>query len=313
MYTRLKNFKQLISSSTSKRFFFAKVDVQSAFDTIPQDAVMRLMRSIPSQSQYTLTKHAEVQPGERSLAEPAKAGTKAIRRWRTSVLARDQKISFATRLHKGLAENKKHTVFVDGVAHRSHSTAALLSLLTSHVESNVVKIGKKYYRQKRGIPQGSVVSSLLCNYFYADLEKTHLSFVTGTDCLLMRLIDDFLLITLDKDKAAQFVRTMHGGFPGYGVQVSAHKTLVNFDMVLDGELVCKSEPDKGFPYCGTRINDKTLDITKDFRDTGMTCPLPRVHDFLSLASSQLIKDSGCEYFDGRLWPLARPKLPAQNP
>lgn len=33
------------------------------------------------------------------------------------------------------------------------------------------------FRQKTGIPQGSKISSLLCSFFYAVLEKDHLGFV----------------------------------------------------------------------------------------------------------------------------------------
>jgi hypothetical protein len=32
-------------------------------------------------------------------------------------------------------------------------------------------MGTDYYRQMVGIPQGSVLSSLLCSFFYGDLEK----------------------------------------------------------------------------------------------------------------------------------------------
>jgi telomerase reverse transcriptase len=78
----------------------------------------------------------------------------------------------------------------------------------------------------------------------------------------MRLIDDFLLITLDRTKAVRFVEAMHRGMPEYGVQVNAKKTLVNFDMNIDGVTVCKATG-RAFPYCGTSINDRTLDITKD--------------------------------------------------
>jgi hypothetical protein len=38
------------------------------------------------------------------------------------------------------------------------------------------QIGQNYYRQVVGIPQGSVLSSLLCSIFYADLEGTCLDF-----------------------------------------------------------------------------------------------------------------------------------------
>ncbi len=34
-----------------------------------------------------------------------------------------------------------------------------------------MQIGQDYYRQVIGIPQGSVLSSILCAFFYGDLEK----------------------------------------------------------------------------------------------------------------------------------------------
>lgn len=267
IYTRLKRFKEQISPIQG-RLFFAKVDVQAAFDTIPQAAVVKLMGSVPSQEKYTIAKHAEVKPGERAMIEGPQAAVKAIRRWHATALVEGDPTCFTKRLEKDLAGKKKNTVFVDSAVQKNYAVQALLALLTEHIEQNLVKVGKKYYRQKTGIPQGSVLSSFLCNYFYADLEARHLRFLDEPDCLLLRLIDDFLLITLDKSKAVRFVNTMHLGLPEYGVQVNPKKTLVNFDMSFAGAPVAKVEKDIGFPYCGTRIDCQTLDITKDRqRDT----------------------------------------------
>jgi hypothetical protein len=33
------------------------------------------------------------------------------------------------------------------------------------------QIGEDYYRQQVGIPQGSVLSALMCSFFYGDMEK----------------------------------------------------------------------------------------------------------------------------------------------
>lgn len=33
------------------------------------------------------------------------------------------------------------------------------------------QIGRDYYRQIVGIPQGSILSAILCSFFYGDLEK----------------------------------------------------------------------------------------------------------------------------------------------
>ncbi|KAG5956075.1 hypothetical protein E4U58_006763 [Claviceps cyperi] len=269
MYTRLKGFKQAIGAGTmKKKLYFAKLDVRAAFDTIPQARLLQLMRSVPSQSKYTIVKHAEVRPGEPAPPvgprKNAASSSRAVRRWRSSVLPpAHENADFTTRVQKDLATKQRDTVFIDGVVQRSHETGALLYLMTDHVTRNLVTFGKKYYRQKRGIPQGSVLSSFLCNYFYADLERTHLEFLSGPDCLLMRLTDDFLLITLDKSKAVKFVETMHEGLPDYGVRVSPHKTVVNFEMFLDGGQAVRRAETGAFPYCGTCIDDETLEITKD--------------------------------------------------
>ena len=113
---------------------------------------------------------------------------------------------------------------------------------------------------------------MLCNYFYADLETHVLQFLNSEDCLLLRLIDDFLLISTDKRKAIRFVEIMHRGVPEYGVTVNARKTLVNFDLNMNGEPVAKVNADQRFPYCGTTIDCKTLDISRNREkepDTGI--------------------------------------------
>ncbi|QPC66784.1 hypothetical protein HYE67_009015 [Fusarium culmorum] len=262
IYTRLKAFKGTLGADHGK-LYFAKTDVKAAFDTIPQEAVVELMKSVPSQTNYTIMKHVEVKPGERAVIDDDKYSSKAIRRWHATALSENENSAFVERLEKDLAPKKKNTVFVDSAFRRTKNVGELMHLLKQHVEQNLVLVGKKYYRQKVGIPQGSVLSSFLCNYFYADLEAKHLGFLDSPDCLLLRLIDDFLLVTLDQNKAAKFVNAMHGGFPEYGVAVNPAKTMVNFDMLYDGEPVRKYNHERGFPYCGTAINCQTLDITKD--------------------------------------------------
>lgn len=262
IYTKLKSFKAELGSDYSQ-LYLAKLDVHAAFDTIPQEAVVRLMGCVPTQSQYAITKHAEVKPGERSIDAANKPATRPIRKWHATALGDDEPSMFADRLKAGLGNKKKNTVFVDSAMRKTHSTTSLLGLLAQHVTQNLVKVGKKYYRQKTGIPQGSVLSSFLCNYFYADLEIHQLGFLNTPDCLLLRLIDDFLLVTLDRSKAVRFVETMHRGLPEYGVQVNPKKTLVNFDMEIPGGKVNRVAKGEGFPYCGTLINCRTLDITKD--------------------------------------------------
>lgn len=60
---------------------------------------------------------------------------------------------------------------------------------------------------------------------------------------------------------------MHKGFPEYGAFVNPDKSLVNFDVRrADGTVVKRVfQSDGGFPYCGTLICEKTLDVKRDKR------------------------------------------------
>lgn len=283
IYKRIDRFKQRLGHQNMP-LYFAKLDVRAAFDTIPQAAVISLMRSVPSQGKYDMVRHVEIQPN----ASGVLAKSKVMKRWHTSARAGGDESTFLQLIARGAIPSKKDAVYVDSVFRKSHSTRDLLTLIGSHIQENLVKIGKKYYRQKSGIPQGSVISSMLCNYFYADLEKKELQFLQVEDCLLLRLIDDFLLITPDKNKASEFVGVMLQGIPRYGVTVSPGKTLVNFDMSVDGMSVPKIQEDcRAFPYCGIQIDCHTLDITRD-RGLVSVAPLrdPTISNSLTIEFSR---------------------------
>ncbi|KAL0781131.1 hypothetical protein CaCOL14_002466 [Colletotrichum acutatum] len=269
LYHRLNAFNARFGNYRPA-FYFAKVDVQSAFDTIPQEAVIRLMDGVPSQEKYIIKKHVEVKAGLLDSRHQKNTISTVTRRWHSIAVTCNDTTDFSQLVEKRLGLNRKNTVFVGNTMRKELETEALMTLMASHIKQNLVKVGKKFYRQKKGIPQGSVLSSALCNYFYADLEAQHLSFLFESeeqeeegDCLLLRLIDDFLLITTDQAKARRFVRVMHGGLPEYGVAVSPNKTLVNFDMDFDGTKVAKLSDGARFPYCGLGIDCDTLDIVKD--------------------------------------------------
>lgn len=263
IYQRIKAFKDRLGDGPHE-FYFAKVDVQKAFDTIPQSAMIKLTERIPRQSYYKMSKHSEV--GVLESISGSGTSVKATKRWHTVARANDDTRSFPDKVEVSLAVRKKDTIFIDGTIQKTHETKNLLALTTAHIEQNLVRIGKKYYRQKTGIPQGSILSSTLCNYFYADLERNHLAFLQADDCLLLRLIDDFMLITTDQTKAHRFVEVMQRGLPNYGVTVNPEKRLTNFPLTVQGSAVPRPDDRQKFPYCGLLIDCKTLAVSKQ-RDT----------------------------------------------
>ncbi|THY62034.1 hypothetical protein D6C99_01033 [Aureobasidium pullulans] len=266
MYQRLHRFRTQLqqSENADKPLYFAKVDVQSCFDSIPQKPLLKLLNDLISAEGYTITRYAQAKAlGECDQSEDQpKIVPKASWKWKGKARVTDQKELFSEHAQKE-AEASLGTVFVDleGKTHRSR--AGILALLREHIERNIVQIGKKFYRQTTGIPQGSIVSSLLCNFFYAELESKVLAFLQDGESLLLRLIDDFLLISTNRDTATRFVQVMHRGLPEYGLRVKEDKSKVNFDVQVDGRDVSRLPAATNFPYCGNAINTINLNITRD--------------------------------------------------
>lgn len=258
MYGRLKHFKSKLS--TSPPLYFAKVDVKSAFDTIPQRAILELIPSLASEDEYRISKHTFTKPGDNYRSDLA---AKPVTKWKTLAHSSDHFDSFEECIQTELTAGEKNRIFVEQIMSRFYDKDDILKLLEEHVQRHIVKIGKKFYRQKEGIPQGSVVSSLLCNYFYADLEIKHLDFLQAGESLLLRMIDDFLLITTNAGHAKRFLQIMHGGLPAYGVHVNPDKTLANFEATINGKKVTRMIGKTGFPYCGNLIDVNTLNVIPD--------------------------------------------------
>lgn len=272
---------------------------------------MELLKRIPRQSGYKMLKHAELSLLESAAGSGYGGGAKPTRRWHTIAKANNDDRSFPKRVGESLAVKKKNTVFINSAILKTHDTQDLLGLASTHIEQNLVRIGKKYYRQKAGIPQGSVLSPTLCNYFYADLERNHLTFLQADNCLLLRLIDDFILITTDEGKARRFAELMHRGFPKYGVTVNPAKSLANFPLTVRGTAVLRPDDRQKFPYCGLLIDCKTLAVTKQRdgpKDGGNSTTT-------QLCRGRALTDNGSnlQLAHSRVLTLTRLELQAQSP
>ncbi|KAL8795793.1 MAG: hypothetical protein Q9195_001845 [Heterodermia aff. obscurata] len=272
MHTRLKTFRSLLidKKQTRKRLFFAKCDVRACFDTLPQRLGIEIARTFMEEDEYKICRHAEMKASNSlSYGTDLQSQAKCIRKHVSRAQAMTDFQHFSQTLKASLAKGKKNTVFVDGVLHYNYDRDKLMALLAEHVQNNVIKIGKKFYKQEAGIPQGSVLSNLLCNFVYAKLEKEYLDFLREDESMLLRLVDDFLLISTNEGHAKKFLQIMHAGIRDFGVQVNPTKSIVNFEAFIDGAQIPIAKEE--FPYCGNLINTKTLEITKDRqrrKDTG---------------------------------------------
>ena len=310
MYPKVQQFKDNLQrgGSSGKTLFFAKVDVQSCFDSIPQHRVLRVVEKLVSEDEYSIARHAEIKaPNSYNNKPGAGPPGKPARKFVAKARAVHDLDVFEDVVDNELAVRKKNTIFVDSVVRILQDKDALLDLLEEHVERNVVKIGKKFYRQKEGIPQGSVLSTLLCSFFYGELEKECLDFLTVGDSLLLRLIDDFLLITTERKQARRFLQVMHDGVEKYGVQINPAKSLVNFEITVNGTKIPRILDKTHFPYCGNTIDTRSLNITKD-RERRRNAGKKRMS--VLVIEIRLTPDSGFRLAHGGLFESAGQDLPS---
>jgi telomerase reverse transcriptase len=271
MYPKFAAFQLSLREQglSHSKLYFAKVDVEACFDTIPQRRLVIMADSLLSLDEYQTGRHAEIAPlGRLQSLEGSYSNPAPVTRYVPHGGAAGELTNFEELVQDRYVGMKANTVFVDSAVRRFEAKDDMMRLLKEHVEQNLVKIGKKFYRQKNGIPQGSVLSTLLCSFFYAELERDLLGFL-DKDSLLVRLLDDFLLVTIRKEHAERFLKVMHHGHPEYGVVIKAEKSLANFDIALNPrQRIPKPDSDSNFPFCGILIDTTTLDVKRNREGKG---------------------------------------------
>ncbi|KAJ6661400.1 hypothetical protein lerEdw1_015028 [Lerista edwardsae] len=107
-------------------------------------------------------------------------------------------------------------------------------------------------------------SSRLWEFFFQLIHNSILKIENG---VLMRLTDDFLLVTPHLMQAMAFLRTLATGIPEYGFEINPAKTVVNFpvDEAIPGCSEFKQLPSCCLiPWCGLLIDTQTLEVYCDY-------------------------------------------------
>jgi len=125
----------------------------------------------------------------------------------------------------------------------------LLEPLQYICKNNYITFNKKQFKQTKGIPQGLCVSYILSSFYYANLEDAQLTFLRKEsipgqvtrpgqnaaelelNCLL-RLTDDYLLMTSDKNNAMLFIEKMHDLSKVSNFRFNMKKLKTNFQLNL---------------------------------------------------------------------------------
>ena len=83
--------------------------------------------------------------------------------------------------------------------------SSVIETIRWNFSSLLVHFHNQFFKQTRGIPQGSILSFPLCNLYLREFEKRVLSPVVHSpfQTTVIRFVDDYLFITSDKSVITQ--------------------------------------------------------------------------------------------------------------
>ncbi len=259
-YHKLLPFILRWRANPNQLLYFVSVDVKQSFDSVNQrklcDILFDERERIFSHERYVLQRYAVHVPRMDTVTTA----------WRNIVTPAAQ----VQPLNVAMGDNMpRKSVLVDAASQVTVERPYMEAILRHHITRNMIRVGKSYYVQHVGIPQGSVLSSLLCSLFYGHMERHGLAdLVERADSVLVRFIDDSLFTSTSEAVATEFLHRLSTRFvDDYGTQLNANKTQVNF--------VCGTMPrvqcDTAFPsanpclaWCGVLIDTVTLEVFGDY-------------------------------------------------
>ncbi|KAM6157019.1 telomerase reverse transcriptase [Erethizon dorsatum] len=247
--------------------YFVKADVSGAYDALPQDKVAEVVANVlrPWENTYCVRRYTVVQ-------RAARGHTRRSFRRHVSTLADLQ--PYMSRFVEHLQETRRlrDAVVIEQSCSLNETGCSLFSFFLRFLRGSILRIGGRCYVQGQGVPQGSILSTLLCSLCYGDMENMLFAGVQQ-DGLLLRLVDDFLLVTPHLAQAKAFLGALVRGVPEYGCALNLQKTLVNFPMedgVLGGPAPLQLPAHCLFPWCGLLLDTRTLEVRCDYASYART-------------------------------------------
>ncbi|RDD47422.1 Telomerase reverse transcriptase [Trichoplax sp. H2] len=260
IYYQWKNFISNVNpQSHDRKWYFASVDIKNCFDSIRQEKLLSIVDKLLNQDEYLMYQFTMV-------SRRNNKNCSNIQRY----ILKNGDMSATARLLK-FSENEsnsrmRHCIVYDKAVIEVVKKTFVLEQIKKHITNNIVQVNGEYYKQTSGIPQGSILSSVLCYIFYNMMENTYLKeFMNQSNVFFARLTDDFLLVANNKDVCCAFINKMAKGIPEYGCELNLAKCLVNEKLAVMNDFqpnLCKNS--SYFPWCGLLFNINTLEVLSDY-------------------------------------------------
>ncbi|GAV55822.1 hypothetical protein ZYGR_0AY02150 [Zygosaccharomyces rouxii] len=231
---RIKTFKKALLKKYGfiPELSFIKFDIESCYDSIRRKKAMEVInRLLENESGFFVRSQSILNPSTGSL-----------------------KIQNVV---NGSRQPSDDEVYIDNVRTTYFTKQDVLEVLEMEFFKTALSFDGRCYLRKDGLFQGSRLSALVVDLAYDDLVESQNVFKPrpNHDSLVIRLADDFLMISSDKNQILSMERMSQIGFPEYGAMIKADKMSVAYN--------CSTNSTGGtLQFCALEISLNNLDTWK---------------------------------------------------
>ncbi|CCF56096.1 hypothetical protein KAFR_0A06610 [Kazachstania africana CBS 2517] len=230
--TYISSFKKtlLLKYKTVPMLYFIKFDIASCYDSILRKKLISILQRLMKHENGFFIRSCTV----------CNIKSKSLRT--------NYYVNEAPRLGKD-------EIYVDNIWTRYLSCDDIFNILQTELLNTALWYGDKCYLRKDGLSQGASLSALLVDIFYDDLLENYEAFKTksGQETLILKLADDFLVISTDRYQIADINALSLIGFEEYNAHTKAEK-----NMTSDSS----SQEIATIQFCALHISIKSLEVWK---------------------------------------------------
>ncbi|CCH61189.1 hypothetical protein TBLA_0E01290 [Henningerozyma blattae CBS 6284] len=235
---------QYFKSKLEKKFdkslpaiYFMKFDMDSCYDSIPRTKLISILDDLLSKE------------------DGFHLRSQTIYNYQTN----KSKISYS--INETL-QGTPNDILVDNVLTKYYSNSDVRRLVYDEIFQTTMYYKNRPYIRKDGLFQGSHFSGLLVDILYDDLLESYDVFhcnTTNDERLLLRIADDFLVMSTNKKQIEEINQVAREGFMEYNASVKLEKILN-----LSSQEYAETNKDTTiFQFCGLNINFCNLNVWKE--------------------------------------------------
>lgn len=228
---RIKAFKRHLLKKYGfiPKLSFMKFDIESCYDSIKRKKAMDVINCLlENESGFFVRSQLILNPSSGSL-----------------------------KIHNVVNGNRQphdDDIYIDNVRTIYFTKQEVLEVLQMEIFKTTLSFDGKCYLRKDGLFQGSRLSALVVDLAYDDLVESESVFRPrpNHDSLVIRLADDFLIISSDQTQILSLEKISEIGFPEYGARIKTNKI----------DVVHNASSGGIFEFCALEISLNSLDIWK---------------------------------------------------